>query len=266
MGYNVSMKYYVVADVHGFYTELIQALTENGFFENKEQRKLIVCGDLFDRGNEAVKVQDFIAELVRRDEVILIRGNHDDMIVDLVRVYGEGTKVPLIESLHEANGTAETVLQLTGMDWDEVDARPKVMKERMENSSLFTTILPAMIDYFETGNYIFVHGWIPCITKGPRCSIYSYEYYAKWRDADEEKWRAARWYNGMEAARQGVVEPSKTIICGHWHCSYGHSRIEGKGSQMGKEADYSPYYNEGIIAIDACTVRSHKINCIVIED
>ena len=67
------MKYYVVADVHGFYTELITALTEKGFFEDKEPHKLIVCGDLFDRGNEAVKLQEFIVDLIDKDEVVLIR-------------------------------------------------------------------------------------------------------------------------------------------------------------------------------------------------
>ena len=29
---------------------------------------------------------------------------------------------------------------------------------------------------------------------------------------------------------------------------------------------YEPYYDDGIIAIDACTVRSGKVNCLVIED
>lgn len=46
------MKYYVVADVHGFFDELKFALTEKGFFTDTERHKLIVCGDLFDRGNK----------------------------------------------------------------------------------------------------------------------------------------------------------------------------------------------------------------------
>ena len=44
------MKYYVVADVHGFFTELKSVLTEKGFFEDIEPHKLIICGDLLDRG------------------------------------------------------------------------------------------------------------------------------------------------------------------------------------------------------------------------
>lgn len=74
------MKYYVVADVHGFFTELKAALSEKGFFEDKEPHKLIICGDLLDRGNEALEVQSFVLDLLQKDEIILIRGNHEGEI------------------------------------------------------------------------------------------------------------------------------------------------------------------------------------------
>ena len=37
------MKYYVVADVHSYYDELITALKNNGFFEENVPYTLIVC-------------------------------------------------------------------------------------------------------------------------------------------------------------------------------------------------------------------------------
>ena len=74
------MRYYVVSDVHSFYTEMIKALTEKGYFEDKEPHKLIICGDMFDRGSESVAMQKFIMELVEKDEVILIRGNHEELM------------------------------------------------------------------------------------------------------------------------------------------------------------------------------------------
>ena len=46
-----------MADVHGFYTEMISALKEKGYFDDKSPHKLIVCGDLFDRGSEAKEMQ-----------------------------------------------------------------------------------------------------------------------------------------------------------------------------------------------------------------
>lgn len=83
---------------------------------------------------------------------------------------------------------------------------------------------------------------------------------------DATEWNYARWYNGMEAACQGAIEPEKTIVCGHWYCSYGHAKIEGKGEERGENADYSPYYGKGIIVLDACTVLSKKMNCIKIVE
>ncbi len=70
----------------------------------------------------------------------------------------------------------------------------------------------------------------------------------------------------MEAARQGVIEPNKTIVCGHWHCSYGHAKIKGKGTEFGKDANFSPYRAKGVLAIDACTAVSGKVNVVVLED
>jgi hypothetical protein len=117
-----------------------------------------------------------------------------------------------------------------------------------------------MKPYYETANYVFVHGWIPSIRERNG----SYSYYSTWREAGASEWANARWINGIDAAQQALED--KTIICGHWHVSYGHSKYEGKGSEFGEDADFSPYYGPGIIAIDACTARSKKVNVILIED
>lgn len=45
-----------------------------------------------------------------------------------------------------------------------------------------------------------------------------------------------------------------------------YSKYEHKGTEFGEDADFSPYYGPGIIAIDACTAFSGKSNCLVIED
>lgn len=50
------MKYYVIADVHGFYTETVAALEEAGFFAETEPCKLIVCGDMLDRGKGIIAI------------------------------------------------------------------------------------------------------------------------------------------------------------------------------------------------------------------
>ena len=87
-----------------------------------------------------------------------------------------------------------------------------------------------------------------------------------WRNADAALWSKARWINGMAAAHAGITETGKTIVCGHWRCSFGHAKYEGKGGEFDNDPDFSPYCAKGILAIDACTAVSGKVNCIVIDD
>ena len=251
------MKYYVTSDLHGFYTPLIKALTNAGYFEDSEPHKLIILGDLFDRGKEPKELQNFILDLMSRDEVILIKGNHEDLFVEFAT-----TDMGIAYQHHVSNGTYDTALWLTDYFRKMARVQPLEFIEAIKETPLYSKIIPSMVDYYETEKYIFVHGWIPCIRERDG----SFSYITQWRESSPEEWARARWCNGMDASAQGVTEENKTILCGHWNTSYGHSKFEGHGSEFGLDADFSPYYGAGIIALDACTVRSGKVNCIVIED
>ena len=80
------MKYYVTADVHGFYTEFCKALEDAGYFTDPEPHRLIILGDLFDRGREAVEMQAFILDLLAQSAVILVRGNHEDLFEVVLKI------------------------------------------------------------------------------------------------------------------------------------------------------------------------------------
>ena len=58
------MKYYITADVHGFYTEFHKVLDKAGYFSDPKLHKLIILSDLFDCGQEAVEMQRFILSLL----------------------------------------------------------------------------------------------------------------------------------------------------------------------------------------------------------
>ncbi len=260
------MKYYVVSDVHGFFRELVASLTEKGFFDDKEPHKLIICGDLFDRGKEVLEMQDFVVKLLEKDEVILIRGNHEDLVLEFVENIEHWMTPKITFTHHCKNGTVDTVLSLTDMTLNEAYKEPRKCAARALETPLFKKIIPAMRDFFETENYIFVHGWIPCYAIGRGDGAMNYFYRKEWRELGKPEWDKARWFNGMDAVRTGVREFGKTIVCGHWHASYGHAFFERRGSESGKNEDSSPYYADGIIAIDAATARTGRVNCIVIED
>ena len=262
------MKYYVVADVHGFFDELWSALDEAGFFTDTEESKLIVCGDLLDRGGQAVETVNFMLGLQKAGRLIYICGNHEDLLVECLQEIARGDVYEVAEeySHHFRNRTWDSLLQLGGMTHDEAIRSPRELVSEVMRSDFYKKLLPEAVDFYETDNYVFVHGWIPCRITGYR-PFYEFKYDPDWRFASYESRKRSRWVNGIElACKKGILEPRKTVVCGHFHASYGHAVIDGKGTEFHEGADFSPFYADGIIAIDACTAFSHKVNCIVIED
>ncbi len=247
------MRYYVAADVHGFYTILRQALTDAGYFRDERPHRLVLLGDLLDRGEEAREMQSFVLRLMEEDAVILVRGNHEDLFQALVT---EDRGLPCRHHVH--NGTFDTAMQLTGFT-SGMAAQNFAFALAARATPFYREIIPATVDYYETARYVFVHGWIPCAYEDG-----AYGYRADWRRASPEEWARARWFNGMDAAQTCAEE--KTILCGHWHASYGHAKYEKKGSEFGPDADFSPYRGPGVIALDACTALSGRINVEVLED
>lgn len=70
---------YIIADIHGCYTEFLELLDKIGFCDDDE---LFVLGDAMDRGPEPIKV---IQDLMYRSNVTYILGNHDDMMLKSLR-------------------------------------------------------------------------------------------------------------------------------------------------------------------------------------
>ena len=217
---------------------------------------MVICGDLFDRGRQPIELIRYLNHEVPRK--ILIRGNHEDLFEDMCR-RGEPW-------MHDySNGTCQTAFDLTGVN-------EPISFERRASIAL-TKIVPLlnqMVDYYETEHYIFVHGWIPCWDRGASKYVMenAFIYNSEWRGLSTRDWKQARWRNGIDCAKHGIIEPNKTIICGHWHCSYGHwlDNPDKYNSSIGEDSNFEPYYADGIIAIDACTAYSGKVNCIVIDD
>ncbi len=273
------MKYYVVSDIHSFLTPLRAALKEAGYFSDPEPHKLVVCGDIFDRGSEPLETEQFICRLLERDEVIIVRGNHEDLMLSLLEdaeVF-EGTSV-ILHSHYAHNGTVRTLQRFTGASNRDICERPAEIVAKMRKTEYIRTIIPAARDWFETENYIFVHGWIPCREANEMLDE-PVPTFREWRKASRLDWECARWMDYVEVLKRGLPKPEKTVICGHRSASYGHDEFEkpvpaGKGKVtrsagskgIVEESHFRPFYGDGLIAIDACTVLSGVTNCIVIED
>lgn len=251
------MKFFVVSDVHSYYDEMISALEKAGFDKYNPEHWLISCGDSFDRGTQSLEVFNFLDSLKRK---ILVKGNHDDMLIDLC----ERGWANMFDS---HNGTFGTVNQLS-YKFKGVYAKRNTFAENCKIAyEKFKPMYDNMVDYFETKNYIFVHSWIPLATRiyetGKLTNAVDYSV-DDWRNATLEEWKEARWGNPFELAEEGYL-PDKTIVFGHWHTSWPRAAWEGK-EELGREADFSIYMGNGYIGIDAMTSHSGIVNVLVVED
>ena len=258
------MKYFVVSDIHGFYYSLKTALEQTGFDIKDPNQMLIICGDIMDRGKDSIQLQNYIKELIKKGKVILIRGNHEDLAIDLIRDYRNCYK-RIKDTHYYSNGTFQTLLILTNFTFEKATRFPKWFIYKAKRVPYVKFIIPRMMDYYETKNYIFVHGWIPCIAKiedGSNINSKILKYNMYWRNASGREWRVARWYDGIRCAKTYcITEKNKTIVCGHRGAVYGHEEFENDTSN-----NFGPFRSKGILAIDTCTYFSKEVNCVIIED
>lgn len=240
------MKYFVSADIHGFFDEWQKALKEKGFDLNNPNHKIIICGDLFDRGRQPKEIIDYI--LAHEDKIILVRGNHEDLLEDMIRENYSSC-------VDEKNGTKQTIDDLRRI----LNLNDKYSMLEVSQKANLQYVVDKCVNYYETEHYIFVHAFIPLSD--------DWEYDKYWRYASANRWKEARWINPVVLYKKNVYDPEKTIACGHWHCSaLWHEVDPNKYDEFGPKANFEPFISEHMIAIDACTSYSKKVNVVVIED
>ena len=280
-------KYFIVSDIHSFYTPLITALEKKGFDMNNPEHILVVLGDVFDRGYQSLEVYAFLTIALPEDRVILVRGNHELLYLDLLR-----KKFP--DSYDFSNGTVRTFCQIARMEEQLLEPHYwyiKAFRESEDDSLInidkyanmpyemwaqikeivamhpITKWLQSKqwINYWETDNYIMVHSWIPMIQKWNNGYIEDVGYRDDWRNATTTEWEDATWGCPWKKALDGHNKTGKTIVCGHWHTSdfFNHLTRQRKGKY---ECPLFKSKRYKLIGLDACTVISDKVNVLVLNE
>lgn len=265
------IKYFVASDIHSYFDIFHTELLKMGFEINNPEHKLVVCGDLFDRGDQTVELFRFVQSL--GDRFIYIRGNHEDLLFDCMKDIRCG-RVP--DSHHFHNQTVKTICQFCGQS-EQIVCAP-IWRDKICDimNPILDWIDTKCVNYFEIGDNILVHGWIPMAIEDKLPYYYAKNrklgFKSDWKNATKAEWAQARWLNGIDTWFSGGDIEGKTIICGHWHCSYGWSHIDRKYKEFPNpnhadfEHSFKPWVKTGIIAIDACTAYSKKCNVIIIEE
>lgn len=234
-------KLFVVSDIHGHYDLLKDALQKVGFDNDNDEHLLICCGDYFDRGNQNAEVLKFFE---RAKNKVLLRGNHEDLLLKLLLT---GKVLPH----NYINGTMQTLTDFFGKYFinpvdDTIDFSGKT-----RTVDRICDFINETVNYFETKNYIFVHGWLPENSKTLE----------ERKLLSDEAWEKARWTKWTEKYNGERPLADKTLVCGHVPAFYA-KKFDIERDE--KCADI--FYGNGLIVIDAGTFDTKQINLLVIED
>ena len=233
-------KIFVVSDIHGHYTLLKQALDNAGYDPQNENHFLVCCGDYFDRGKENVEVLKYFERL---QNCALLRGNHEDLLLELF-------ECGKFKPHNYINGTMTTLENFFGKySIDPVDDSIDFSGQNRTVDRI-CDFINSTLNYFETENYVFVHGWVPqnCINSDDL------------KAASNEEWKKARWIKWTDMYEGIKPLTNKTLVCGHMPTFYAKFFDANRGSSS------EIFYGNGLIAIDAGTYDSKRVNVLVIED
>ena len=247
------MKYFVISDIHSFATEAKAVLRRAGFNKKNKNHTLIVCGDIFDRGDESLEVYKYLKSIPKK-RCILIKGNHELLYNSLIKKtyphyydFFNGT-VRTFSNIAEKPAT-RYMLNEEWLDLRDFVAASEVTKWLQSDQ---------WVDYFELDKYIFVHSFIPPTWE--------------WRkNASTSDWENARWGDPVKQYLQGMFDiekaNGKTLVVGHWHTWHFHEVLGNCANSKNRDI----YYSNHLIALDGGVVaEGYELvphpNVLVIDD
>jgi len=234
------MNYFVISDIHGHFDEMITCLDEAGYDEKDNTHKLIVVGDMIDRGSQSKEVLEYAYRLYKDNKAHVIMGNHDKFLLDF---FNKDYKKVIFN--FERNGHMETFKSLLNKEVkeEEFDQINQELFSKYNHLYEFLNELPC---FLEIEDYIFVHGGI---------------------DVSLDDWRkdSVRNFTWNYQFKMDPL-PGKTIVCGHVQVAY----IRSEEKDLKKVYEETPelfdiFHRDGVIYIDGSILTTKKINVLRLE-
>lgn len=132
-----------MGDIHGQYEMMLTALDKARY--NPKEDKLVLLGDYVDRGAHSNLVVQKVKELVQGGAIALL-GNHEAMMISAIRDKSRTERGHIAEKYMrwmETSGGEQTFDSFAG---------------NMEEMRAVTKFLKTLPLYFESKEYVFVHG------------------------------------------------------------------------------------------------------------
>ena len=254
---------YVTSDIHGHFKELFGTLGNMGFSRDNKEDVLVVCGDMFDRGRESLLVYEFLKDLYDRKKAVIIRGNHENMLID----YLDGTCISPFNYLH--NGMDETFAEFLHCtkpfeSWCAVediknptygDFAEWLQGAVSEINEAYPELLPwlkSLPYYFETEHFIFTHGGIDTDVenwKEPRCTKFG-----------KTGWEALVWDDGSFFGKD-IKNTDKRVFIGHFGTAHLRQMYNLDTSLDEDAHDTLSRDDFRVVALDSTVVVSKRLNC-----
>ncbi|OMD76897.1 metallophosphoesterase family protein [Paenibacillus odorifer] len=229
------MRTLVISDIHGCHDEF-NSLLKKVKYEPTED-KLILLGDYIDRGLKSKQVVDQVMRMVKENDVVALKGNHDQMGVDALSKADDQYSAHWIR-----NGAITTLTSYCGaeifeegFDWDAYDKTKEYIVDNYKHHLDFLSSLPL---YLETDEHIFVHAGINPLLKD-------------WKKTKEEDfyWIRDLFYS------QANGNTEKTVVFGHTPVVNIHDSAD---------IWFSPHGDK--IGIDGACAYGKQLNCLEISE
>ncbi|MEY8292485.1 metallophosphoesterase family protein [Carnobacteriaceae bacterium 52-44] len=142
-------KIFVVGDVHGQIT-MVEKLLKHW---KPEEEQLLFVGDLADRGENSKATLELARDLVEKQNAIVIKGNHDEMLEMFLENPSEHVM------LYYMNGGGSTVNSLLGREANQQEFE-KNAQEIKEQYPWLLPFLKSLPLHYEWEDYLFVHAGV----------------------------------------------------------------------------------------------------------
>ena len=235
------MKYFIISDIHSHYSAMITALNNEGYNSDNSDHHLLVLGDLFDRGTEALEVLDYLHTLSIQDKATILLGNHDKFLLDFL----EGVHGRVLFNIAR-NGFGKTLEQLSGMVPNE-DNLQEVQLAIEVNFPYLCEWLSSFQLYLEIENYVFVHGGI---------------------DGKLVDWKNMSTIRDFTWGREYNLDriPGKIVVAGHHRVATIRQKTKDYDLLYSTNPElFDIMYEDGKILIDRFVEVSKEINILTLD-
>jgi serine/threonine protein phosphatase 1 len=218
-----------MSDLHGCHEQFNEMLLKTKY--NPTDDKLILLGDYIDRGIKSKDVVEQIKNLHEEFGIIVLRGNHDQMMID---AFDKDE-----DALWINNGGLQTIASYAGnsffeegFEWDEYIKAKDFIKKHYSHHIDFLKSLPL---FHEDEEFIFVHAGL-------------HPMYEDWKQQPAENYIWIR-----EIFLNNPTTVNKTVIFGHTPTLNLHQKA-------------TIWYDGDKIGIDGACAYGYQLNCLEIAE